>query len=89
MVRLLIQVPGPIKARLDALRQEGTTASGFIRYLREEHFNQSGSTNTPLKERLWWVQKQPRSGGGLLADPDRVNYLQLSRQATIHGVDVR
>ena len=38
MVRLLIQVPGPIKAQLDALRQEGTTASGFIRHLLEEHF---------------------------------------------------
>lgn len=38
MVRLLIQVPEPIKARLDALRQEGTTASGFIRHLLEQHF---------------------------------------------------
>ena len=35
MVRLLIQVPEPIKAQLDALRQEGTTASGFIRHLLE------------------------------------------------------
>jgi hypothetical protein len=41
MVRLLIQVPAPIKARLDALRQESTTASGFIRYLLEEHFKQA------------------------------------------------
>jgi hypothetical protein len=41
MVRLLIQVPEPIKARLDALRQEGTTASGFIRHLLEEHFRQA------------------------------------------------
>mgnify|MGYP003338848473 CR=1 FL=1 len=39
MVRLLIQVPEPIKAQLDALRQEGTTASGFIRHLLEQHFN--------------------------------------------------
>jgi len=39
MVRLLIQVPESIKARLDALRQEGTTASGFIRHLLEQHFN--------------------------------------------------
>lgn len=38
MVRLLIQVPESVKARLDALRQEGTTASGFIRQLLEEHF---------------------------------------------------
>lgn len=41
MVRMLIQVPQPIKARLDALRQEGTTASGFIRHLLEEHFKQA------------------------------------------------
>lgn len=39
MVRLLIQVPEPIKVRLDALRREGTTASGFIRHLLERHFN--------------------------------------------------
>lgn len=41
MVRLLIQVPEQIKARLDALRQEGTTASGFIRHLLEDHFKQA------------------------------------------------
>ena len=46
MVRLLIQVSEPIKARLDALRREGTTASGFIRHLLEEHFKQ-----TPVGER--------------------------------------
>lgn len=39
MIRVMIQVPEPIKARLDALRQEGTTASGFIRNLLEQHFN--------------------------------------------------
>ena len=39
MVKLLIQVSRPIIARLDALRQEGTTASGFIRHLLELHFN--------------------------------------------------
>ncbi|MBI3357626.1 MAG: hypothetical protein HY038_12840 [Nitrospirae bacterium] len=41
MVRLLIQVPVPLKARLDALRQEGTTASGFIRHLLGQHFRQA------------------------------------------------
>jgi hypothetical protein len=46
MVRLLIQVPEPIKARLDALRSQGTTASGFIRHLLEEHFKQA-----PMGER--------------------------------------
>ena len=44
MIRLLIQVPDPIKARLDALRSEGTTASGLIRYLLETHFNQAPVT---------------------------------------------
>lgn len=43
MVRLLIQVPEPIKARLDALRQGGTTASGFIRHLLEDHFKQASA----------------------------------------------
>lgn len=41
MVRLLIQVPEPIKAQLDALRQEGTTASEFIRHLLEDYFKQA------------------------------------------------
>lgn len=44
MVRLLIQVPEPIKARLDALKQRGTTASGFIRHLLEEHFKAASVT---------------------------------------------
>ncbi|MEO6112127.1 MAG: hypothetical protein ABIQ24_09920 [Nitrospiraceae bacterium] len=38
MVRLMIQVPRPVKAKLDALRKQGTTASGFIRNLVEQHF---------------------------------------------------
>lgn len=41
MVRLLIQVPEPVKAKLDALREQGTTASGFIRHLLEAHFKQA------------------------------------------------
>ena len=41
MVRLLIQVPESIKAQLDALRQEGATASGFIRHLLEDYFKQA------------------------------------------------
>jgi len=38
MVRLLIQVPKPLKAKLDALRTQGTTAAGLIRHLLEQHF---------------------------------------------------
>lgn len=40
MVRLLIQVPESIKAKLDDLREQGTTASGFIRHLLEDRFKQ-------------------------------------------------
>lgn len=38
MVKLLIMVPRSIKAKLAALRKEGTTASGFIRSLLEREF---------------------------------------------------
>ena len=38
MVRLMIQGPRPLKAKLDSLRKQGTTASGFIRNLVEQHF---------------------------------------------------
>lgn len=35
MIRLNIQLPQPLKAKLDALRAQGTTASGFIRSVLE------------------------------------------------------
>lgn len=38
MIRVLIQLPQPLKAKLDALRTQGTTASGLIRNLVEQHF---------------------------------------------------
>lgn len=41
MILVLIQLPQPLKAKLDALRKQGTTASGFIRYLLEAHFKQA------------------------------------------------
>jgi hypothetical protein len=37
-VRLMIQVPIGLKAKLDAQRKSGTTTSGFIRHLLEQHF---------------------------------------------------
>ena len=40
MVKLLIHVPAPLKAKLDALREQGYTASGFIRALLERELNQ-------------------------------------------------
>jgi len=39
MTRLNIQLPLPLKAKLDAERRTGTTASGLIRHLLEQHFN--------------------------------------------------
>jgi len=41
--RLLIQLPVPLKQKLDALRSQGYTASGFIRALLEREFNQPPS----------------------------------------------
>jgi len=40
MERLMIQIPAPLKAKLDALRAKGYTASGFIRALLERELNQ-------------------------------------------------
>jgi hypothetical protein len=39
MARIKIQIHPNIKSKLDALRAQGTTASGFIRSLLEQHFN--------------------------------------------------
>jgi hypothetical protein len=38
MERILIQVPKRLKAKLDALRQRGTSAAGLIRHLLEHYF---------------------------------------------------
>ena len=38
--RLIIQLPAPLKARLDALRKEGYTASGYIRALVQEDLDE-------------------------------------------------
>jgi len=43
MVRMLIQVPEPVKAKLDALRAQGTTASGYIRHLLERELTQTAA----------------------------------------------
>lgn len=44
MVRVLIQIPRSLKTRLDGLRVQGTTASGFIRHLLEREFKQTSNT---------------------------------------------
>lgn len=38
MVRILIQLPRLMKAKLDAERRRGTSAAGLIRHLLEQHF---------------------------------------------------
>ena len=35
-VRIIVSLPKPLKARLDAKRQEGYTASGYIRWVLEQ-----------------------------------------------------
>ncbi len=44
MAKLLIQLPAPLKAKLDSLRTQGYTASGYIRALLEREL--SHTTNT-------------------------------------------
>lgn len=36
MVRVLIQLPQPLKAKLDGFRRQGTSISGYIRHLVEQ-----------------------------------------------------
>jgi hypothetical protein len=38
MIRLLIQIPRPLKAKLAAERKRGMSAAGLIRHLLEQHF---------------------------------------------------
>ncbi len=40
MERLMIQIPKPLKAKLDALRAQGYTAAGYIRAVLERELNQ-------------------------------------------------
>ena len=40
MERVLIQLPTELKAKLDALRTQGYTASGFIRAVLERELSQ-------------------------------------------------
>ncbi|MGD9851726.1 MAG: hypothetical protein AB7T38_10690 [Nitrospirales bacterium] len=39
MVKLLIHLPKPLKTKLDGLRSQGYTASGYIRALLERELN--------------------------------------------------
>ena len=44
MAKLLIDVPDTLKAKLDALRKQGYTASGYIRALLERELNEKEGT---------------------------------------------
>ncbi len=44
MERVLIQLPTELKDKLDALRSQGYTASGYIRALLERELNQKEGT---------------------------------------------
>jgi hypothetical protein len=61
MARLLIQLPAPLKAKLDALRAQGYTASGFIRSLLERELNQAPAKGEKEGER-WAAFTAKRNG---------------------------
>ncbi len=46
MERVLIQLPETLKAKLDALKTQGYTASGFIRAVLERELNQPTKKGT-------------------------------------------
>jgi len=41
MKRILVALPEPLKRKLDALRAQGYTASGYIRAVLEKELNQA------------------------------------------------
>ncbi len=41
MERMMIQLPAPLKRKLDALRAQGYTAAGYIRNVLEQHFSKA------------------------------------------------
>ena len=43
MTKLLVSVPEPLKVKLDALRAQGYTTSGFIRAVLERELKRSTS----------------------------------------------
>lgn len=40
-IKMIVTLPKSLKSKLDTLRAQGTTASGFIRWLLEQHFKQA------------------------------------------------
>jgi metal-responsive CopG/Arc/MetJ family transcriptional regulator len=69
MKRLNIQIPKPLKAKLDALRTQGTTASGLIRHLLAQHFSTEKRKGTRAEHvgflfryGLFWVHNGKTGG---------------------------
>ena len=54
MERVMIQLPKPLKAKLDALRKQGYTASGYIRALLERELKEY---QRPRKRDAIWKAK--------------------------------
>ncbi len=44
MVKMLVHLPKPLKAKLDSLRTQGYTASGYIRALLERELHTTKPT---------------------------------------------
>lgn len=44
MTRIIVSIPRALKAKLDRLRAQGTTAAGLIRHLLNQHFNERVTT---------------------------------------------
>ncbi len=44
MTRIIVSIPVSMKAKLDTLRAQGTTAAGLIRHLLTQHFNERQTT---------------------------------------------
>ncbi len=61
MVRLLVNLPAPLKAKLDSLRSQGYTASGYIRALLERELNQPHNQERKVKDGRY-EKKRPRIG---------------------------
>jgi hypothetical protein len=44
MERVMVQLPKGTKAKLDGLRRQGTSISGYVRSLLEREFNRAQAT---------------------------------------------
>jgi predicted DNA-binding protein len=52
LVRIVIQLPVELKEKLDALKQQGYTTSGFIRATLERELNKLDSRPDPMPRKV-------------------------------------